>query len=113
MSVRGPAVVIPVINEKTAAEHDPYDCLPIISMQKEHFASVHGHLHPETPITESSLPIQQVVQSYQVRLRDIEERYLAQKARQDRLERALAEANAMLREHSTALAQIKERVGIQ
>lgn len=113
MSVRGPAVAIPVISEKTVGEHDPHDCLPIISLQKEHFATVHSHLHPETPITESSLPIQQVVQSYQLRLRDIEERYLAQKARQDRLERALAEANAMLREHSTALAQIKERVGIQ
>lgn len=113
MSVRGPAVAIPIISEKTVGEHDPRDSLPVISMHRDHFATVHSHLDPETPITESSLPIQQVVQAYQIRLRDIEERYLAQKARQDRLERALAEANAMLREHSTALAQIKERVGIE
>lgn len=112
MSVRGPAVSVPLIHEKTAGEHDPCDSLPVISLQREHFATVHSYLDPETPITESSLSIQHVVQSYQVRLRDVEERYLAQKARQDRLERALAETNAILREHSTALAQLKERVGI-
>lgn len=101
------------MQDKVASEFDATTSLSIVSMHKDHFATVHSHLPPSTPITESSIPLRVVVQHYEARVQNLEKKYARQKERHDRLERALAEANAVLRQHSLALQAVKEKLGIE
>ena len=112
MPSRSPTLGVEV-HDKVASEFNATTSLCIVSMHKDHFASVHGHLPPTTPITESSIPLRVVVQHYEARVQSLEKKYTKQKERHDRLERALAEANAVLHQHSLALQALKEKLGIE
>ncbi len=111
MPSRSPTLVLEV-KDKVASEFNQGTSLCIVSMHKDHFATVHGQLPPSTPITESSIPLRVVVQHYEARVQSLEKKYAAQKARHDRLEQALAEANAVLHQHSLALQALKEKLGV-
>lgn len=109
---RSPVVIVKV-KDGTAAEYEHENSLPIVSMHKDDFANVHTYLPPATSLTESSLPVRAVVDHYEQRLHELEDKYNAQKARQDRMERALADANTMLLQHSLALNALKEKLGVE
>jgi hypothetical protein len=111
MSRRSPVMVVQV-HDKSVSDFQPTTSLPIVSLHRDDFATVHDHLAPTTLITESNVPVRTMVEHYESRVRDLEQEVQAQKARHDRAERTLAEMHGILREHSLTLTSLKEKLGV-
>lgn len=111
MSARSPVIVVQV-HDKVASDYQPSTSLPIVSMHRDDFATVHDQLPPATLITESNVPVRIMVEHYETRVHELELEVQVQKERQDRAERTLVEMHAILREHSLMLSAVREKLGL-
>ena len=112
MPSRSPIVVVEVVDKKVC-DYEPSTSLPIVSMHRSDFLTVHDQLHPSTTITESNLPVRTMVEHYEQRVQELEREVEAQRSRQDRADRALFEVQALLKEHSLTLAAVCDKLDLE